>query len=106
MNSQKLTGIYNLSPLEAFGGSAVSGKISHLTDAEWKSEDGAAFNIKVNGQSDPDVRITGTGSKAGAERTRKLNYINDNTGNTGIVYLTDTTSSAKNAGTTADNGGY
>lgn len=102
VNSKELTGIDNLSPLEAFGGCAVPGEVNWLNDNEWNSDGPSNFDIKVNGTADNKVKITGAKNKATGKRKSRLEWINQVTGGTNIVYLTDTTQSSLDSGTSPD----
>lgn len=80
-----LTGIDNLTAMEAFGGHAVSGDRWYLTS--WSA--GHDFDIKIAGENDNVVDL---GDKAGSGTAKRLEYINNQTGGTGYVYLNQATS--------------
>ena len=92
INSRELTGIENLSAMEAYGGGAISGEAWRGAEGaklgmSWKT--GANFNAKVNGIKDTEVHLGTTN----VSETARLDYIWNNTGGSKdkpYVYLSDT----------------
>lgn len=78
--AEKLGEFENLTAMEAFGGHAVNGSRKHL----WKWAEDQDFNVSIEGHDDAIVDL---GKKATSDLADRLEYIDQQTGPTGYVYI-------------------